>query len=121
MLTNCPSGSEASRPSRSAYRSGSELAIALLISLGVIFQASAQDTGVPGPTCKAPTVPEKFENDKHQNHFVDAARAYETCMHDFVEARQKAAERHSEAGNSPAADFNTFAAAVAGIKPAPDR
>lgn len=104
-----------------ANRRGWVVSMALLASSVVVSPAWAQGAGVPALACQAPTVPEQFKNDQDQDRFVDAARAYETCMQNFIEARQDSAKQHSEAGNTAAAAFNEFAAAVAAIKPPPQR
>ena len=63
---------------------------------------------VPKHTCAKPVMPEKFTSGAQQDEFQKSVEIFRTCLMDYRNQMQRAAESHVQSGNAAAGEFNEY-------------
>lgn len=76
---------------------------AALVSLPVL-----SDMFVPSPSCFKPNKPLQFNSQWELDNFNQAVRQYQSCIANFVQEQNNAAQNHQQAASDAIDEWNRF-------------
>ena len=80
-----------------------------LVLVVLVFVAPASgDMFTPRNSCRAPSKPFSFRDERHYESFINDVERYRNCINRFVDEQNEAANRHLEAASSAIEEWNRF-------------
>ena len=78
--------------------------------LALLYSPIAADMGSPSNSCSKPKPYDPMENRSRSDleMYNDSVDRYKRCIDEFVEAQEKAVNRHHEAAQAATEEYNSF-------------